>query len=429
MVKRPGFFYGWIIIGITTISLLLAYGIRHSFAVFFPPILDEFGWSRGSTAVMFSLNVLIYGLVAPLAGNLGDRWKPKVIMLIGVAILTLATACCAFAQELWHFYLLFGILSPVGTAFCGWPLLGPALANWFTKRRGLVIGLGQLGAGVSFTYGMVAAFAISQLGWRITYFTLAGTLLALLLPLYLLFFHYRPESKGLRAYGATELPTAMKSAVEVATPKNLVSSDWTLGQALRTYQLWLLVLSHSLSWGIAYYMLWAHQVKFAEDVGYSGLFAASILAFFGIFMVAGQLSSSISDWIGRERTITLATILSISALVALVSIRDTSQPWLLYVYAICSGYGAGLQSPTIYASMADIFHGKHFGALGALLLMGMGIFATVGPWLGGYIYDISGSYISAFILCIVCFGMACIIFWIAAPRNAIQLRAKRLSMP
>lgn len=141
-------------------------------------------------------------------------------------------------------------------------------------------------------------------------------------------------------------------------------------------------------------------------------------------MAAGQLSGFISDWIGREKTITLATVLSIGALVALISVRDTSQPWLLYVYAICSGYGAGLQTPTIYAGMADIFHGRHFGALGALLFTGMGIGATIGPWLGGHIYDISGSYSSAFVLCMVCFGLACIAFWIAAPRHAARLRAK-----
>jgi len=141
-------------------------------------------------------------------------------------------------------------------------------------------------------------------------------------------------------------------------------------------------------------------------------------------VVAGQLSSSISDWIGREKTITLAATLAIAALVALVSVRDTSQPWLLYVYATCFGYGAGLYSPTIVAGMADLFHGRHFGAIAGLLLTGMGVGATIGPWLGGYIYDISGSYISAFVFCMVCFGVACIAFWIAAPRHTSRLRAK-----
>jgi len=429
MVRRPRFFYGWVIVGITAVSMMLIYGIRHSFSVFFPSILDEFGWSRGSTAFMLSLNLLIYGFVAPVAGSLGDRWKPHWLMPIGVTFLGLATAGCAFARELWHFYLLIGILMPLGTACCGWPLLAPTLANWFAKRRGLAMGLGQIGAGLSFTYGMFAEFAISRVGWRHAYFVLAGTLVTVLLPLYLLFFHYRPENRGLRAYGAEE-PAATKDAtLEVASAKNSAPQDWTLRQAMRTYQLWLLMLSYFLFWGIGTYMVIAHQVKFAEDVGYSSTFAASIFALYGISMVAGQLSAGISDWIGREITVTLIAILAIGALVALISVKDTSQPWLLYLYATCFGYGGGIFTPTLTAGAADIFHGKHFGAIAGLLLTGMGTGGVIGPWLGGYIYDTTGSYTSAFILSMVCFGLACIAFWIAAPRKAARLRARVTGMP
>jgi len=429
MVKQPRFFYGWVIVGIAIVNLALIYGIRHSFSVFLPPILDEFGWSRGSTAVMLSVNIFVYGLLAPVAGGLGDRWKPRRVMPIGITILGLTTAGCAFAHELWHFYFLFGVLVPVGMAFCGWPLLGPTLINWFAKRRGLVTGLGQMGAGLSFVYGMLIAFIISRLGWRYTYFVLAGIIFALLLPIHFLFFHHRPENKGLQAYGVTEELSAAKGVAEVTDIAHPMSDIWTLGQAMKTYQLWLLLLSHFLYLGIAGYLVLAHQVQFVEDMGYSSLFAASVFALFGVFMAAGQLSGFISDWIGREMTFTFATILAIGALVALISVRDTSQPWLLYVYAICFGYGTGLQQPTIFASMADIFHGRHFGTIAGLLLTGMGIGSAIGPWLGGYIYDVSGSYIGAFILCMLCLGIACIAIWVAAPRNAGRIRNRQMQVP
>ena len=114
---------------------------------------------------MFSLNVLTYGSLAPVAGRLGDRWKPKKVMLIGLTILCAATASCSFTYELWHFYLLFGILVPIGMACSGWPLMTPAIANWFTKRLGLAFSLGQLGGGLRFVYSMFSEFTISQLGW------------------------------------------------------------------------------------------------------------------------------------------------------------------------------------------------------------------------------------------------------------------------
>ena len=424
MERRPRFFYGWIIVGITIASMMLIYGIRHSFPVFFPSILDEFGWSRGSTALMLSLNLLVYGFTAPLAGSLGDRWKPRRIMPLGIFILSLATAASAFAQELWHFYLLIGILMPIGTACCGWPLLAPALANWFPRRLGLATGLGQIGAGLSFTYGMLVEFAISRLGWRYTYFVLAGILVAVLLPLQRFFFHYRPENKGLKAYGAAEPSASRAPTPESTATENLAPPVWTLGKAIRTHQLWFLMLSYFLFWGVGTYLVLAHQVKFAEDAGYSSAFAASIFALYGIALVAGQLSSGISDLIGREMTITLSNSLAVFALLALVSVQDTSQPWLLYLYAICFGYGGGFFTPTVTAGAADLFHGQHFGAIAGLLLTGMGVGGVIGPWLGGYIYDVTGSYFSAFVLSMACFVLSSIALWLAAPRKAARLRTK-----
>jgi sugar phosphate permease len=310
----------------------------------------------------------------------------------------------------------------VGTAFSGWPLLGPALVNWFAKRRGLAIGLGNMGGGLSFVYGVFAEFAISQLGWRSAFFVLAGTLVVVMLPLYLLFFHYRPEARGLRPYGTAEpsIGEAQKPATVVV--KNGLSRDWTLAQAMRTYQLWLMVLSFSLYWGMGAYLVLAHQVKFTVDVGYSSMFSASMFGLFGIFVAGGRACGFISDWIGREKTITLSAILSAGAVVSLLLVKDTSQPVLLYLYATCLGCGVGFYSPAIIAGMADIFHGRHFGGIMALLLTGMGVGGAVGPWLGGYIYDVSGSYNSGFVLSIVCFGLSSVAVWIAAPRHAARLR-------
>jgi len=414
---KPGLFYGWKVVGTGILGMILVYGIRHSFAVFFTPILDEFHWSRGNIAIMMSLNICAYGFLAPVVGILADRWRARVLMPLGIIVLGVATAGCAWAGELWHFYVLFGLFMPLGNALAGWPIIAPALMNWFVRKRGLVMGIGQMGGGLSFAYTIFVNYLILHIGWRLTFLVLAGILVFALLPLYFLFFYYRPREKGLTPYGSAEMAPASEKERERAIGDVPPARDWTPAQLLRTSQLWLLVVSYALYWGVGNYLVLAHQVRFAEDAGYSSMFSVSIFALFGVTLFLGQSCGFLSDRLGREKVGTLAAALSILALAALMSVRDTSHPWLLYVYAIGFGLGGGLFTPTIYAGAADIFSGRYFGAVAGLLLTGMGVGAVFGPWLGGYIYGGAGTYRPAFLLCIVCIALACLAFWIAAPRK------------
>jgi MFS family permease len=403
------FFYGWIMVAIALASTTMVYGIRHSFSVFFPSILAEFGWTRGDTATILSLNVLVYGLVAPVAGTLCDRWKPTRVIPIGALTLALATAGCSYARELWHFYLLFGFLMPLGTAFCGWPVLGPTLANWFATRRGLAMSLGQAGVSLSFLIAMLARSLIGWLGWRSSYLILAGLVAGLLWPLRWLF-RYRPEDKGLHAYGAEGVPKGVGLAKPTESCRTMIYTGWTLRQATRTYRLWCLVASNFFFWGVGNYLVLTHSVKFIEEIGYSSMFAASVFSFLGISMLAGHLSAPISDYIGRKPTVVLACGLAIGALSSLLIVSETSQPWLLYLFTWSLGYGTGLYSPTLFASAADLFHGEHFGTIAGLLLVGLGVGGAIGPWLGGHMYDVSASYRGAFVLSLACYGLAGVSF-------------------
>jgi sugar phosphate permease len=225
MNRRTPIFYGWYLVLICIIGMVLIYGIRHSFSVFFTPILTEFAWGRGNVAMMLSLNILIYGFVAPVAGFFSGRWHPRVTMPAGILILALATAGCALASELQHFYILFGILAPLGTAFCGWPIYAPTLMNWFSKRKGLVLGFAQMGGGLSMAYAMFVELAIEKVGWRSTFLVLAGTLITIFLPLVLFFFYFQPRDKGrvpygLEAYDQCPNPREEDNKAGKISPKN-----------------------------------------------------------------------------------------------------------------------------------------------------------------------------------------------------------------
>ena len=85
--KRPRIFYGWVVLAIVFISLVIGYAIRNTFSVFYPAIVEEFGWGRGNTALMFSITIIVYGLMAPVAGGLVDRFGPRWVLPIGACIM------------------------------------------------------------------------------------------------------------------------------------------------------------------------------------------------------------------------------------------------------------------------------------------------------------------------------------------------------
>ena len=414
MSSRTPLHLGWIVVVVCCVVGIFSYGVRHSFSVFFPSILAEFSWSRGSTAFMLSLHLLVYGLVAPIVGNLTDRWKPKRLMLGGVSILGGAAALCSLAQELWQFYLVFGVITPVGLACCGSPVMNPTIANWFESRRGLALGLAQMGGGLSFVYVVLIEYVIEVLGWRLSYVAMGFSVIAILLPLILAFYFFHPNHKRMQPFRSRSVRQSPRNRPRHRQQER---SEWRLDQALRSLQLWMLVLSNMCFWGSGCYLVIAHQVKFAMDVGYSGILAASVFAMFGVFMVIGQISSAISDIIGRELTVLVATLLVVFAVTVLNGITDNSQPWMLYTYAVTFGLGAGLYSPTIFVGAADIFHGRHFGTLNGIILAGLGFGGALGPAIGGYLHDIFGSYHYAFLFAILSFVIAGTAFIIAAPRK------------
>ncbi len=408
----------WAVAAIAAISMFVIYGVRHSFGAFFPSILNDYGWTRGSTALMFSINVLLYGILAPIAGSLVDRWRPKLMMFLGILIIGISTAACALANELWQFYLLFGILLSLGTTFSGGPIMIPVVARWFTRRRGAAIGIVIAGGALSFSMVTYAEYLISVFDWRLAFALLAGTAIGICVPLVLLFF--RGPSKQ------PEIPSVAKEEISITArekPRGTVAlsrnyGDLPLMQILRDHRLWLIALSYMLYMGIANYLIVAHQVVFFLDLGYDSLFAASIAGAVGILAALGALSGFLSDRIGREKIFTICCLLSIISLLILLSLKDASNPWALYIFVVSFGFPMGLFSPALIAGAADIFYGKHFGTVNGILFMGFGLGGAIGPWLGGYIFDVTDSYSLAFIICIVAYTIACISFWIAAPHRA-----------
>jgi MFS family permease len=376
---------------------------------------------------MLSVHILVYGIVAPIAGSLVDRIGPRKTMAFGVIVLALGLALSGWGDEPWHFYLTFGVLTGTGLCLVGTVPFTIVLRNWFERRRGLAFSVLFFGSGVAFAVYPVIAFLITSIGWRNTFLVEAVTIAIVLLPLIVLIVRYHPREKGLVPDGALEArDISSATVVEPLRIRNQAwaATDWTLPKAARTSRFWLLCLAAFSVWGVTEYIMVAHHIAFAIDVGYPKLYASSVLSLFGILFALGSLAGIISDRIGREPTMTIGTLIGISGIAALILVEDTSQPWLLYYYAAALGFGIGIATPTIVASVTDIFQGPKVGAIIGFVWFSFAVGGAIGPWLGGWIFEATGNYLPAFIVAMVLLAVGCVAIWLAGPRQVQLVRGR-----
>ncbi len=433
MRKRP-LFYGWIIIVIAFACELLVYGVRNSFAVFYLAILKEFGWSRADTALIFSINIIVYGLTAPFAGALVDRFGPRRVMPVGVILLALGVAGCTRANEIWHLYLLFGVVAAIGSGLTGFASNIAVVAHWFIRKRGTAVGIFHSGWGASFIFVPISQYLISSFGWRNAYLIIGCVVPAILLPLILVFHRHRPQDMGLLPDGGTnpgeatsKLPGEAAADTSVID-KKWASTDWSLRGAMHTLRFWAVFLANLLFWGMGVNVLVAHQVAFAVDVGFTTLLVADAVSLYGIMVICGNLCGFLSDRLGREISFSVAAIMATIAVANLIFMGNIPLVWMLFVYAILLGFGVGLAGPSLTSSVADLFQGKSFGLINGVVVMGFGLAGAFSPWLAGFIFDLGGSYIPSFYIVVGAMLLSCLFVWVASPRKVrlVPGRAKAI---
>lgn len=418
-------FYGWIVLGVAFITVVVGYAIRNSFAVFYPTIVEEFGWERGSTALMFSIAFLVYGLVSPLAGTLVDRFKPRLVLPLGGFIAGVSVALCSLATAQWQFFLFYGGIAAIGLSLAGWTPLTTIVSNWFVKKRGLGIGILAAGFGGSLISAPIAQFLISSFGWQKAYIIVGIFPIAIIVPLCSLLIRRSPQEKGLLPDGAPQKPPRPQHPDEPQTGEGKwAATTWTLPRAMKTYQFWLLFLVAFFLLGLTEQIAIAHQVYFFRDVGYEPMMAANIYSVFGIFFILGTLCSFLSDRFGRERVFIPSCLLSAGAISLLFLIRDASHLWMPVLFAACFGLGVGAAGAVFYSAAADLFQGRHFGSILGTITLGFSLGGAIGPPLAGFIHDKTNSYFFAFFLILGSLISAAVLMWLIAPRKITPVPAR-----
>jgi MFS family permease len=426
MESRKRLFYGWVIVGTIFLIMFVGYAIRDSFPLFYVPILDEFGKSRAETALISSISFIVYGLASFASGALLDRFGPRKTFSAGIIVIAIGLLGTSQASEIWQIFIFWGVIFSLGMAAIGFVPCNAVVSRWFVRRRAAAIGIAQAGGRESLVVMPVIQALIISLGWRDTYLVLGGIGLVTILGL-TQFLHHSPQDKGLNPDGDTETEGAGEGGAKqrrrdiVVLNEEWAATDWTLFKAMKKYRLWA-VFAAQLTNAIGFGIVMLHQVAFMVDVGFTAEFAAFVLLVFGIVGMAGRLSAFLADIIGREQAYTMGCIGNIIGFLMLVLTKDASSPWMLYIYAISFGFFSGINGPTLVTAAADIFQGRHFGAILGFTNIGFGLGNFIGRWYGGYVFDLSGNYLQAFITAIVSVAIACISIWIASPRRIRVVR-------
>jgi len=428
--KSGRFFFGWYIVGAGMLMQGFGYGSRYSFSVFFPTLLDQFGWPRDLGASILSTHLFFYGLTAPLAGGMVDRVGSRKTMFAGTGLLSLGLILSCWGRNPWHFYLTFGVLSGTGLSLLGAVPLTMVIRNWFERRRGIALSLVFSGTGAAYACYPAVAWLIDTFGWRRAYAIEGLIIMAVFGPLIALIAVYHPRQKGMLRDGMAEgsdNSALLEREQRRVLDRDWTAREWTLPQAVKTCRFWLLCFCTFCLWGIGHHILVTHQIAFAMDVGYDRLYASAVLSLGGWMFGLGSLASMISDRIGREEGMTLALLAVISSLVVLLMIKDTRHPWMLYYFAVVFGFGFGMCTPIVAAAATDIFQGPKVGATVGFVWFSFAMGGTVGPWFGGLLFELTGNYRTAFMTSLLLFVFSGMAIWLAAPRK-VRLVPRKVLM-
>ena len=419
-LARLPFFYGWGVVGIAFLTMAIGVNARTAFSLLFSPILDEFGWTRGAVAGVFSLGFLASMAAAPIVGMLLDRLGPRWVMPGSAVITALGLILATMSTEPWHFYIALGVLVVVGSVGIAYIGHGILIPHWFARKRGLALGIAFSGVGT----GAIVLFPFLQAviesdGWRQACWILAGLLIAVVGPLNILFQRHKPSDIGQRSDGDEGNPNDAPNgkAVDNVVDHDWAETDWTVRLAIRTGRFWWLATGYFCAL-FAWYAVQVHQTRYLIESGYDSTLAAFALGLVAFFGVSGQIAIGyLSDRIGREWGWTISLSGFAVCYLLLIVIGYSPSTFLLYMMVATQGalgYGvAGM----IAAIAIEIFQSRQFGTIFGCLNIMATMGAATGPWVFGIIYDQFGSYDYAFLLAAALCVLAVICIWTAAPRK------------
>ena len=288
MQGRARIHRAWVVAAVAFVAIVGAAGFRATPGVLIVPLQDEFGWSRGTISLAVSVNLLLYGLTAPFAAALMDRFGIRRVVAVALTLVAAGSALTTQMHAPWQLVLCWGVLVGLGTGSMALVFAATIAHRWFHARRGLVTGvLTAAGATGQLVFLPLLAALVDAHGWRAASWTVSLAALAVV-PLVVLALRERPSDVGLLPYGAIEPPAQPVSSGSPA--RQAVSA---LTTASRTSPFWLLAGGFFICGASTNGLVGTHFIPAAHDHGLPSTTAASLLALVGVFDIVGTIGSGL----------------------------------------------------------------------------------------------------------------------------------------
>jgi len=406
MRKRfPQIFVGWWMVLATGILSGLGSGFYMlGLSVIFKPLAFELGLSRAAASVAAGIGILCINLVLPLSGWLSDRFGPKWVVITGTCIMGIGLVLMNFVTSFWSYCIVWGVIMGAGNSLGFMVAIDTMLTNWFTRKRGLAFGIRFALIGIVLVMVLpIISWLVTTQGWRTTCLIWAGVIFAGV-PLALYFVKQRrPEYYGLLPDGA-KVESGSEAGVDVMIDRGVEyaasfqETEFTLRQAMRTSSYWILTVA-SIVWQVIFQSFNIHSIPFLTDMRIDPIVAGSMMSMMVFFTIPSRLFGGIiADRVGKDNLKFLLAGSFLFMAVGIAAFLLSQTLAMLYIFLILWGFGNGALAPLDILTRGRYFGRKAYGSIYGSSAIFLAPLSFLAPIYVGRVYDVTGSYITAFIL-------------------------------
>jgi OFA family oxalate/formate antiporter-like MFS transporter len=410
-VKRS-FFYGYIVVLVIFILQVVMFGSRVSFGVFVKPLTSEFDWTRGLVAGAFSVSTIVQAMSSIMMGWANDRMGPRFVLTICGILVGIGLMLVSLINSVWQLYLCYVVLVGVGMGSLVAPQMS-TIARWFVKRRNLMTAAMMAGGGLGGLIGPpLVTWIVYSYSWREAYLYLGAGVFALMI-ISAQFLRRDPYKMGQVPYGQESVATS-----KLPSDTTGLSSK----EAFKTNTFWLIALI-MFCVGFCLWVAAVHVIPYAIDHGNSPEVAAMVLASLNGAQPLGSIFLGLmADKIGNRKGLVICVCLLFPVAALLFPV---SNPWLISLFVMIFALGLGGVSVIQSSITAELFGMKSHGIILGYSVFTFSLGGAVGAYLGGALFDLTGSYRTVFLLCGILILVALMMsIYLNLKRKMVKVREK-----